>query len=179
MGEDDFCQDSEGENSGDGPDGNGLFASYELEDDVTGECDDGSSITMKAGANSAGIWRNTDDCFPEIYGTFEMGDGTIVSCHICMTESAGVSGANTSCSSGGSAVSLTSDVSCDLSTTEDEDEGGEEGDEESDCEIAECNDDFECQQAAEEAITDGNPICEDEDSVSCMTCVEECCEITE
>ena len=172
----DFCLQSDGEtaNSGDGSDGGGLFASYTLATDVTGTCDNDTTITMVAGANSTGAWRNTDDCFPEVYGNFEMEGGTIVSCHICLNEDQTVDADNTSCSSGGSAVSLTSDVSCTLST-----EGGGGDGEDLSCEIAACDADFDCQETADDAITAGDPICADEDSVSCMTCSEGCCQLTE
>lgn len=133
---DDFCQDADGENSGEGTDGGGLFASYTLNSDVTATCDDDTTLTMAGGSDSSGIWRNTDDCFPEIFGNFSI-DGTVVSCHLCLGENQTV-GSNSTCSTGGSAVSLASEVSCNLSTegggedTEDTGEGEPMGEDEED-----------------------------------------------
>lgn len=133
MDEDDFCQDSEGnDNTGEGPDGNGRLASFTLSSEVTGTCTgaDGSesTVTMESGT---GVWRNTDDSFPEVYGTFVF-DGAEMDCTIFLNEDQTVRVG--SCSSSGSAVSLDSEASCRFSADgegeDDEDTEGDEGDEE-------------------------------------------------
>jgi len=142
--QDDFCVGDDGaENEGDD-----LFASFELENTVTGTCTDDTTVSMTAGE---GIWRNTDDCFPEIYGTFTM-NGTEIDCHICMAEDQTLSGDNSSCSAGGSAVTLNSDVECTLSTSGSEDDEEDTGDSD-DEEMGDgdgCETDAEC-----DAIADG------------------------
>lgn len=100
--EDNFCQDADGtENEGDD-----LFATYQLLSTVTGTCDSGT-IEMTAGT---GIWRNTDDCFPQIYGTFTI-NGSEVDCYICLGEG-GNTDDESSCSnsSDGIAVTLVDDT---------------------------------------------------------------------
>lgn len=80
----DFCELADGTaNTGDGPDGIGRFAAFEIQEDVTFDCtDEGvSSIVMQAG--SAGVFRNTLETadapayMPQIFGTFNyLIDGT-------------------------------------------------------------------------------------------------------
>jgi hypothetical protein len=115
--DDHVCLGSDGaENTGTGPDGNGLFASFTLEDTITGTCDDGT-IEMTAGT---GVWRNTDDSFPEVYGTFTI-NGTEVSCTMYLNENQTVRDGS-SCSAGGETVDMDVDQSCTLSTVSDEDD---------------------------------------------------------
>lgn len=52
-----------------GFDGNGLVATFVLEGDVNAGCSDSTTIVMRAG--SAGIWRNTTDYSPQVWGTFD------------------------------------------------------------------------------------------------------------
>jgi hypothetical protein len=64
---DDFCTQPDGTDN----EGDDLFATFEIEEAVTGTCtgDDGDfTVAMEAG--SAGVWRNTDEYYPEIYGNF-------------------------------------------------------------------------------------------------------------
>lgn len=123
LAEDDFCQNSEGtENTGDGPDGNGLFAAFTLTSEVTGTCTSGDSeetITMESGE---GVWRNTETSFPEVYGTFVI-DGTTVNCSIFMNEDQTVQDTSSCSSEDGTALTLDSDVECQLNASGD---GGED-----------------------------------------------------
>ena len=45
------------------------------------------------------------------------------------------------------------------------------------CEISGCGNDFDCQLLAEDYLAADDPICSN-DSVSCMECLDGCCEIT-
>lgn len=116
LAEDDFCTLSDGtENEGDGPDGEGLFASFEIIDDVLFECtDEGvSSIVMQPG--SYGVWRNTAEHQPQIYGTFNyLIDGAeeiSLSCTIFLGDDEEIVYANCS-SAEGEVVVEESDTSC-------------------------------------------------------------------
>lgn len=65
---DDFCTQPDGtSNSGEGPDGGGKLAAFELVGQVTGDCN-GTTVLMQSG--SVGVWRNTDSYEPQIWGTF-------------------------------------------------------------------------------------------------------------
>jgi hypothetical protein len=71
--EGDTCADSAGiENSGNGPDGDGRVAHFEIIADVTGSCSnaDGSEDTIVMQATSTGVWRNTDEFSPQVWGHF-------------------------------------------------------------------------------------------------------------
>lgn len=85
VGETDFCRLSDGtDNSGFGPDGNGLFAAFEVIAAVEGSCVDGEETTdFTMAPGSFGIYRdlsetNTwDDSYINVYGTFTIDvDGT-------------------------------------------------------------------------------------------------------
>lgn len=123
---DDFCQDADGtENEGDD-----LFATYELTSTVTGTCDSGT-LEMTAGE---GVWRNTDDCFPQIYGTFTI-NGTEVDCYMCLSEDGSPDDGSCSNISDGSAVTLNADDSCTIGEGTDEEDIGDgeaEGEDEED-----------------------------------------------
>lgn len=123
---DDFCQDSAGtENTGDGPDDNGLFAAFTLTSEVTGTCtaadDSEETITMESGE---GIWRNTETSFPEVYGTFVI-DGTTVNCTIFLNEDQTVQDTSSCSGEDGTALTLDSDVECQLNATETETDSGD------------------------------------------------------
>lgn len=84
--EGEYCELEDGtENSGNGPDDNGRFASFTLIGSVDVSCSgDNSTVTMQAG--SSGVWRNTvadgstEAHQPEVYGNFIFDvDGTDVS----------------------------------------------------------------------------------------------------
>lgn len=116
LSEEDFCALPDGtENVGDGPDGEGLFASFELIDDVLFECtgEGQSSIVMQSG--SYGVWRNTEEHQPQIYGTFNyLIDGVeeiAMSCTIYIGDAGEIVYANCS-SAEGEVVVEESDTSC-------------------------------------------------------------------
>lgn len=71
VAEDDFCTLPDGtENEGNGPDDEGRFGSFEIIDDVLFECTNESESTIIMQAGSYGVYRNTEDHQPQIYGTF-------------------------------------------------------------------------------------------------------------
>lgn len=93
LAESEYCELEDGtENSGNGPDDNGRFASFTLIGSVDVNCSgDNSTITMKT--SSSGVWRNTvadgsaEAHQPEVYGNFIFDvDGTdvAVNCTIYM-----------------------------------------------------------------------------------------------
>lgn len=47
------------------------------------------------------------------------------------------------------------------------------------CSISSCDTDFDCESVATDYIAEGNPLCIDEESVSCIECIDGCCEVTE
>jgi len=121
--EEDFCTDSDGvAHEGTGPDGNGLFATFEIQEQVTGDCEDengdSSEIVMESG--SAGIWRNTDTHYPEIYATMILsmdGETVEVDCTIYLNEDETVDSA--SCTDeNGYEVEQENEMSCEFSTDE-------------------------------------------------------------
>lgn len=66
----DFCNDSSGnENTGSGPDSNGLFGTFEIREDISSSC---SSDTVTLGAGSSGVFRNDSSGNVTLYGTFTM-----------------------------------------------------------------------------------------------------------
>lgn len=138
--QDDFCVGDDGVAN----EGDDLFASFTLRQTVTGTCTDDTTISMTAGT---GIWRNTDDCFPEIYGSFTM---NINDCdvHICMGEDQTV-GSDSSVSCGGQVVSVNTEVECTLSASESEDDEEDTGDDEETGEGFECDADADCAEIAE------------------------------
>ncbi len=96
-------------------DAENAFASFTLTEDVEGDCSSGGNVTMKSG--SSGIFRNTSDYVPEIYGTFSFVAGgttyTDVKCTIRMNGSGTIVAAESSCEdSAGGALSLTSSDTC-------------------------------------------------------------------
>ncbi len=65
---DDFCELEDGtENSG-----LDLVAAFELTDDIEGSCDnaDGLEDTIVMQSGSSGVWKNTNDYSPQIFGHF-------------------------------------------------------------------------------------------------------------
>ncbi len=114
---DDFCQDEEGTvHTGNGPDGDGLFASFVVSE-VTISCDDDSADTSMSGT---GIFRNRpdDNIFPQIFGTFEVG-GAAVNCTIELGEDEEI--LSSSCSNdAGDVVEQSSDVTCTADAGSDE-----------------------------------------------------------
>ncbi|MCP5464843.1 MAG: hypothetical protein H7A33_07460 [Deltaproteobacteria bacterium] len=122
--EEDFCRDSDNnENTGTGPDGVGLFGTFEMEEDVIGNCEDadGNAFTIDMLAGSSGIWRNTGDYQPEIYGTFvvedESGNQTTIDCTIFLDEDENI--VQASCSDeNGVEVEQESETECSFSSEE-------------------------------------------------------------
>lgn len=116
----DFCTQPDGtENEGLGSDGLGRFATFELIGEVSGDCTDEEgnpqSIAMEAG--SSGIWRNTEDYYPQIYGTFTIKVGeesVVVDCTIYLDENETAVFADCSDENGESVVQETS-ASCNFS----------------------------------------------------------------
>lgn len=106
-----YCEDENNNaNTGTGPDGQGLFATFVLLGEPEGSCDDGSSFTFTRGS---GITRNTQEYYPEIYGRFEISGGDIVNCTLRMLESGTVDLAHSSCTDDqGVEVALDTTVSC-------------------------------------------------------------------
>ena len=84
VSEEDFCTlPNETENEGDGPDSLGLVATFELEGDIEGNCqnDDESPSTIVMQVGSFGVWRQTEATdsavarSPEIHGHFYILEG--------------------------------------------------------------------------------------------------------
>lgn len=91
----DYCQDdSNNDNTGTGPDGQGLFATFVFLGDPEGTCDDDSSFTFTGGS---GIARNTDTYFPEIYGRFAISGVGNLNCTIRILQDGTVDFDNSSC----------------------------------------------------------------------------------
>lgn len=93
VAEEDFCTLPDGtETTGDGPDGEGRVAAFELEMAVSGTCvnEDSSETIVEMQAGSAGVFRNNDDYYPQIFGTFTFvidGDNSMdVDCTIYLNE---------------------------------------------------------------------------------------------
>lgn len=74
--ETDFCELPDGTAN----EGDDLFAGFELTGNVEGDCvlEDGTEVLVTMAEGSYGIWRNTDEYEPEIYGRFnyEFEDGS-------------------------------------------------------------------------------------------------------
>lgn len=83
VAETDFCTDAGGtDNSGSGPDGDGRFRAFRVSI-ATASCGgDATKVYLREGA---GIYRNTADHFPEIYGAFTVA-GTSLDCTIKLNE---------------------------------------------------------------------------------------------
>lgn len=64
----DFCELPDGTAN----EGDDLFAGFELTGSVEGDCvlEDGTEVLVTMAEGSYGIWRNTDEYEPEIYGRF-------------------------------------------------------------------------------------------------------------
>lgn len=79
----DYCTDASGtSNTGTGPDGDGLFRSFRVSI-ATATCAGGAThVYLREGS---GIFRNTSDHFPEIYGTFTVA-GQDLDCTIKLNE---------------------------------------------------------------------------------------------
>lgn len=105
----DFCQDEGGDqNSGNGPDENGLFAAFQVSN-VTISCNDGSDDVTMSGS---GIFRNlpSQNIFPQIFGQFQSG-GSTFNCSISLGESEEIISA--SCSDDqGATIEQSSGVTC-------------------------------------------------------------------
>lgn len=112
----DFCTMPDGTpNTGDS-----LVAAFEISDDVSASCTDAqdsvTTVTMQAG--SMGVYRNTDEYFPQIYGSFVMVTDndtvTVVNCTIYLNEDETTDYA--SCTDeNGVTVEQSDDTSCDFS----------------------------------------------------------------
>lgn len=127
LDEDDFCALSDGsENTGTGPDGQGLFASFEIDADVNGVCTtEEGDITIIMASGSTGVFRNDaapgDGSNPanHIYGAFviEADDGsqTTVNCTITMAADESIEDA--SCTDeDGNTVEQSPDATCEFET---------------------------------------------------------------
>lgn len=124
LGEGDFCNRPNGtQNSGDGPDGLGLFAGFTFTRDVTGTCREGtaasSDVVVKA--DSEGAWRITQSTAlqpahrPEVYGnfTFELGGVTTrLDCTFFLASDNSILAAD--CDAGGVVVEQSLTANCDF-----------------------------------------------------------------
>lgn len=123
---DDFCTQPDGEaNTGNGADGAGLVAAFEISDAVNGACQDeeGDTFTVSMLSGSSGIYRETNDYHPQIWGQFlfEVEDeGQIqVDCTIFLGENEEVLSASCTDESG-EVVSQDDASTCEFSTTDSE-----------------------------------------------------------
>jgi hypothetical protein len=112
----DFCTMPDGTpNSGDD-----LVAAFEIADDVSASCTDAedsvTTVTMQAG--SMGVYRNTDEYFPQIYGSFVMVTDndieTVVNCTIFLNED-GTTDFASCTDENGATVEQSDETSCDFS----------------------------------------------------------------
>lgn len=108
-----YCVDSDNQaNSGTGPDGQGLFASFTFIGQPRGDCSDGGSFAFVKGS---GILRNTQDYYPEIFGRFEISGGDIVNCTLRLRDDGTVALDQSSCTDDdGGLVSLDTTVTCEI-----------------------------------------------------------------
>lgn len=116
VAEEDFCFLPDGTaNTGTGPDGEGRLGAFELIGDVNFSCDgvdEPGEVIMQAG--SFGVWRNTGEYQPQIYGAFNFlvdGEEYIVSCTIFLNEDEEMEYADCTDENGNS-VAQESDTSC-------------------------------------------------------------------
>lgn len=102
------------------------YAYVSLQSDESMTCGD-EEFTITA---IAGVYRNTDTCFPEFYGEMTISDSnsdtTTMDCYLCLNEDQTVS-SDSSCSENGTAISLDDEASCQLNAGGDN--GGEEDEE--------------------------------------------------
>lgn len=71
IAEEDFCALSSSPtalNTAAGFDGSGLVATFTIDGDISTSCTGDTTIVMQAG--SKGVWRNTSDYSPQVWGTF-------------------------------------------------------------------------------------------------------------
>lgn len=82
---DDYCELEDGTgNTGTGPDSDGLFRSFRVSI-ATSVCGDAGETTNVYLRSGEGIYRNTADYYPEIYGSFTVA-GTELNCTIKLNE---------------------------------------------------------------------------------------------
>jgi hypothetical protein len=108
-----YCEDGSGvENSGNGPDGQGRFASFLFLAEPQGECGDGSGFSFTKGS---GIVRNTQEYYPEIYGRFQVDGSQIVNCTLRLFEGGTLDLENSSCTEDdGTEIEMDSSVTCSI-----------------------------------------------------------------
>jgi hypothetical protein len=125
VSEDDFCTQPDGiENTGSGPDGLGLFATFELVDSVDGSCEteDGDATTIQMQSGSTGIWRNTEDpnYYPQVFGNFtytiDGDEETTLDCTIYLNDDESVAFANCSDENGDVVVEEDGSSNCEFTT---------------------------------------------------------------
>lgn len=116
VAEEDFCFLPDGTaNTGTGPDGEGRLGAFELIGDVNFSCsgdDEPGEVIMQSG--SFGVWRNTGDYLPQIYGTFSFlvdGEEYDVNCTIFLNEDEEMEYADCT-DENGDTVAQESDTSC-------------------------------------------------------------------
>lgn len=114
----DFCNDTSGnENSGSGTDGNGLYGSFEIRQDLISSCSS-SSITLNSG--SSGVFRNDSSGNVTLYGSFSMtisASTSSLDCTIEFDSSGNLISASCSDSSG-TVIEADSSDSCSLSLSQ-------------------------------------------------------------
>lgn len=125
VSENDFCTQPDGtENTGSGPDGLGLFATFELIDAVEGSCtsDDGDVTTIAMQSGSTGIWRNTEDptYYPQVFGSFtyiiDNDNEFALDCTIYLNDDESVAFANCSDENGDVVVEEDGSANCEFTT---------------------------------------------------------------
>lgn len=126
--EGDFCALADGtETSGLGSDGEGRVASFEINQDIDVSCqsDEDSSVTVTMLAGSSGIFRNTADYMPQIFGSFVFsipgGDENAIDCTIYLLEDGTPEYANCS-DANGEEVYQSDDSNCEFEHGDDEEE---------------------------------------------------------
>lgn len=107
-----YCVDESGTaNTGTGPDGQGLFATFIFIGEPEGSCDDGSSFSF---AKGSGIARNTQEYYPEIFGRFEI-EEDLLNCTLRLRENGTIDLDHSSCTDdNGTAISLDTTVTCSI-----------------------------------------------------------------
>ncbi len=121
----DFCELTEGfSNTGAGPDSRGLFATFDVTEDIAGTCTNGTdTVTLSLQSSSHGVYRNTaidGDTpvhAPEVYASYVYDvDGVEITyqCTIFLLEDQSI--ATASCTDeDGNAVTQDTDFTCDFS----------------------------------------------------------------
>jgi hypothetical protein len=126
VAEDDYCRLEDGTaNSGSGPDGDGLVATFTLIEDIPVVCD-GETAEIAMGAGSSGIFRNTTAAqtgtayMPQIYGAFVFtaeGESLVIDCTIYLDGNEAILFSDCT-DENGAAIDLDAESSCTVNASE-------------------------------------------------------------